>query len=308
MTLRRGRSRTADLFAVAKAPAMPAPTAVPGLPKPQGSRAPAIRQLWYAVLFPALGEADEAAAALPRLARQAQRFTSFVSIEAPDALLLEVKGSLRLFGSAQRLHADIDACWADLAVPARSAIAPTTLAALWCARAGARALIEDPALLAGSLARLPVACTAWDADRLQTLRSMGVASIGELLHLPRAGLARRFGPAAVLDLDIALGRSSAPRQGARSSSSPEAAHSRDEELIALYGDDLPANVGIPWPIDIRHIDQRPWDPAIGSGRHRLWMRADETLPDWGQRVSWHFGKAAQRDWMAARVSDFLMRT
>jgi acyl-CoA thioesterase-2 len=60
---------------------------------------------------------------------------------------------------------------------------------------------------------------------------------------------------------------------------PEAAHSRDEELIALYGDDLPANVGIPWPIDIRHIDQRPWDPAIGSGRHRLWMRADETLPD-----------------------------
>jgi len=194
------------------APAMPAPTAVPGLPKPQGSRAPAIRQLWYAVLFPALGEADEAAAALPRLARQAQRFTSFVSIEAPDALLLEVKGSLRLFGSAQRLHADIDACWADLAVPARSAIAPTTLAALWCARAGARALIEDPALLAGSLARLPVACTAWDADRLQTLRSMGVASIGELLRLPRAGLARRFGPAAVLDLDIALGRSSAPRR------------------------------------------------------------------------------------------------
>jgi protein ImuB len=97
-------------------------------------------------------------------------------------------------------------------VPVRSAIAPATLAALWFARAGGRALIEDPALLAGSLARLPVACTAWDADRLQTLRSMGVASIGELLRLPRSGLARRFGPAAVLDLDIALGRQSAPRR------------------------------------------------------------------------------------------------
>jgi acyl-CoA thioesterase-2 len=60
---------------------------------------------------------------------------------------------------------------------------------------------------------------------------------------------------------------------------PEAAPSRDGELIALYGDDLPANVGIPWPIDIRHVDQRPWDSAIGAGRHRLWMRADETLPD-----------------------------
>lgn len=60
---------------------------------------------------------------------------------------------------------------------------------------------------------------------------------------------------------------------------PEITPSRDEELIALYGDDLPANAGIPWPIDIRHIDQRPWDPAIGPGRHRLWMRADETFPD-----------------------------
>ena len=209
MTSRRGRSRTADLFAVAN---MPAPPAALSLPKSQASRAPAPKQLWYAALFPALGDAEQAAVALPRLARHAQRFTSFVSIEAPDALLLEVRGSLRLFGSAQRLHTDIDACWRELAVPVRSAIAPATLAALWFARAGQRVLIEDPALLAGSLARLSVACTAWDADRLQTLRSMGVASIGELLRLPRSGLARRFGPAAVLDLDIALGRQGAPRR------------------------------------------------------------------------------------------------
>jgi acyl-CoA thioesterase-2 len=60
---------------------------------------------------------------------------------------------------------------------------------------------------------------------------------------------------------------------------PESIASRDEELIALHGENLPANVGVPWPIDIRHIDQRPWDEAIGAGRHRLWMRADEDLPN-----------------------------
>ena len=60
---------------------------------------------------------------------------------------------------------------------------------------------------------------------------------------------------------------------------PDTASSRDEELIALHGDDLPANAGIPWPIDIRHLDQRPWDETLGPGRHRLWMRADEALPD-----------------------------
>jgi protein ImuB len=212
MSSSRGGSRTADLFAVAGAQAAPAPAAVPAAPTPRDSRASLPRRLWYAVLFPSLGDAEQAAALLPRLARQAQRFTSLVSLEAPDALLLEVRGSLRLFGSAGRLHADIDECWSKLALPARSAIAPTTLAALWCARAGTHALIEDPSLLAGSLAQLPVRCTAWDAKRLQTLRSMGVASLGELLRLPRAGLARRFGPAAVLDLDIALGRAGAPRR------------------------------------------------------------------------------------------------
>ena len=60
---------------------------------------------------------------------------------------------------------------------------------------------------------------------------------------------------------------------------PEDLASRDLELIALHGDDLPRNAGIPWPIDIRHVDQRPWDETIGEGRHRVWMRVDEPLPD-----------------------------
>ncbi len=209
---RRFPSRTADLFAVADAAATPAPATVLGLPAPQAPRTPAPRQLWYAAWFPGLDTAEQAAAALPRLSRHAQRFTSFVSIEAPDALLLEIRGSLRLFGTAERLHADIDACWRELAVPAHSAVAPATLAALWFARAGQRVRIEDPALLAGRLAALPLACTAWDADRLQTLCSMGVTRIGELLRLPRSGVARRFGPGAVLDLDIALARQCAPRR------------------------------------------------------------------------------------------------
>jgi protein ImuB len=114
------------------------------------------------------------------------------------------------------LHADIDACWRELALPAHSATAPSTLAALWLARGQPRAghpvVIEDHGTLPGHLAKLPIACTAWDIERLQTLRAMGVAHLGELLRLPRAGLARRLGPAAVQDLDIALARQFAPRR------------------------------------------------------------------------------------------------
>ena len=107
---------------------------------------------------------------------------------------------------------DIDAAWGRLKLRAHSATAPSPLAALWFARAGKRVLIEDPGLLAGALAELPIACTSWDAERLHTLRAMGVTRVGELLRLPRAGVARRFSPAALLDLDIALARQAAPRR------------------------------------------------------------------------------------------------
>lgn len=191
-------------------------------PTPHAAGHARSRQLWYAVVFPELAGTEHAAAMLQRLCLYAQRFTSFVSIEPPNALLLEIRGSLRLFGSLERLQAGIDACWRGLALQAHSVTAPSTLAALWIARCvrlrsgaavnGVPLCIEDAGTLPGHLAKLPIACTAWDIKRLQTLRAMGVTRLGELLRLPRAGLARRLGAAAVLDLDIALGRQFAPRR------------------------------------------------------------------------------------------------
>jgi protein ImuB len=119
---------------------------------------------------------------------------------------------VQLFGSLARLRMLIDARWQELALEARSAVAPSTLAALWCARAGDHSLIESATQLPGRLSSLPIACTAWDTDRLQRLQSLGITRWGEVLRLPRAGLARRLSPGAVLDLDIALGRQAGPRR------------------------------------------------------------------------------------------------
>jgi protein ImuB len=183
-----------------------------GVPPTQTAGRVRSKQLWYAAVFPELVSVEHSAAVLQRLCLHAQQFTSFVSIEPPNALLLEIKGSLKLLGPLETLHANIDACWRRLALPAHSATAPSTLAALWLARGGHPAVIEDLGTLPGHLAKLPIACTAWDIERLQTLRAMGVTRMGELLRLPRAGLARRLGPATVQDLDIALARQFAPRR------------------------------------------------------------------------------------------------
>jgi protein ImuB len=205
MKSRAAKSQTADLFAAT--PALPAPA-------PQTVARRRANQLWYAAVFPELTEGEPAV--LRRLCMHAQRFTSFVSIEPPNALLLEIKGSLKLLGPLEILHASIDACWHRLELQVYSATAPSTLAALWLARAGNAgtepAQIEDLRTLAGRMAELPIAYTAWNIERLQTLRAMGVTRMGELLRLPRAGLARRLGTDAVQDLDIALARQAAPRR------------------------------------------------------------------------------------------------
>jgi acyl-CoA thioesterase-2 len=60
---------------------------------------------------------------------------------------------------------------------------------------------------------------------------------------------------------------------------PDTIPPRDAVLIAQHGDLLPLNAGVPWPFDLRHVDQPPWERRIGDGRHRVWMRVDETLPD-----------------------------
>lgn len=211
------KSRTADLFAAAPerlpiaapqvAPVRPAP-APPASPLPRFHA----KHLWYAAIFPQLDRLEPSAAVLQKLCLHAQSFTSFVSIEAPNALLLEIKGSVKLFGSLKQLHADIDERWHRLGLPVRSAIAPSTLAALWLARAGEPAQLEEIELLPGHLAMLPLACTAWDDEWLRTLRAMGITRLGELMRLPRAGLARRLHSALLQDLDIALGKQPAPRR------------------------------------------------------------------------------------------------
>jgi protein ImuB len=126
-------------------------------------------------------------------------------------LLLEIEGSLRLFGSvetiAQRLRTGAEAMGFDAYV----ASAPTPRAATWLARSGRTAhvvVIDD---LPSRLAPLPLAVTGCDAGMLESLDAIGAHTVGDLLALPRAGLARRFGQALLDRLDQALGRAPDPR-------------------------------------------------------------------------------------------------
>lgn len=150
--------------------------------------------LWVALHFPCLPPGT-----LEPVAAWACRFTPKVSLEPPQALLLEAQGSLRYLGGRQGLLGKLRAGLAEIGVEAALAMAPTARAALWIARGGGRRLEEIP---------VEVFCTE---DVLSFLKSIGVYKLKNLLELPREGLAKRCGQALLDDLDRALGLLAEPR-------------------------------------------------------------------------------------------------
>jgi len=136
--------------------------------------------------------------ALPPLAAWACQFTPRVSPEPPQALLLEVEGSLRFFGGRDALLAALARGVGELGQPATLAAAPTARAALWRARAGGVPLEQVPIAAIG-------------ADEA-FFGAIGIGTLGELAALPREGLAVRCGQRLLDELDQALGRLPEPRE------------------------------------------------------------------------------------------------
>ena len=152
---------------------------------------------------------------LERLARLATQYTPWVSLEPPDALLLEVRGSLRLLGGTRALLARWRRELAREGITASLALTPTPLSALWSARvatpgAAVRA-VSGWGPLAAALAPLPLTATRWPAAVLDRLAEAGARQVGEVLRLPREGLARRYGPVVAEQLEQALGHRPTPR-------------------------------------------------------------------------------------------------
>lgn len=146
-------------------------------------------------------------AALAGLAAWMMRFTPWVSVDpGGDALLLEVAGSLALFGGASALLSAAVAGAAGQGHEALAAMAPTARAALWLARAGQGQVVTDAARLPAVLAGLPASLPGWPARVVEGLQRMGLRQLGDCMRLPRDGFRRRLGGDCQREIDEALGR------------------------------------------------------------------------------------------------------
>lgn len=157
---------------------------------------------------------------LAQAAAWALRFTPAVSLQqaalptGPDdatGLLLEVAGSLRLFDGLQPLLGQVRAGLAQLGLQPSIGCAPTATGAWLMARYRDGLSATDPAALQTILPGLPLSVLDSAAPHLEVLASLGAQRIEQLSLLPRAGLARRFGPQLLRELDRAWGRAPEPR-------------------------------------------------------------------------------------------------
>ena len=167
--------------------------------------------------------------ALEDLAGWLEQFTSVVSFAGPDVLLVEIAGSLRLYGGLLNLRQAVASGLRQQGFTASLAIAPTPLAAIWLAKGERRTCIRESANLAAALRNLPLSCLDWPVTTCEALTGMGIGTVGDCLRLPREGFARRFGPQRLIELDRALGRLPDPRTSWRAPERFCADHEMTEE-------------------------------------------------------------------------------
>src|SRR3546814_8983290 len=93
---------------------------------------------------------------------------------------------------------------------------------------GKDVVIREQVTLERRLAPLPTASLSWPRPQLEALRGVGLRRIGDLFALPRNAFARRFGAAALLELDRLRGRAAEPALAI----APPATFKRRFELVS----------------------------------------------------------------------------
>lgn len=187
----------------------------------------------------------EDAAFLRALRRWAGKFSPWVAEEAPDALVIDLTGCAHLFGGEDGLMAQVEEDCADLGLSLRASIADTRGAAWALARyagagsaqtrsgdairqeahatrsraarrfsrqpnvtsqqSGPAGMIAAPGQTRQALAALPLPALRIAPAAVEALGRLGLRRVEDIMGMPRAALARRFGAEVLRRLDQALG-------------------------------------------------------------------------------------------------------
>jgi protein ImuB len=138
---------------------------------------------------------------LHSLAAWAYRFSSHVSLSEPDALLIEVGASLRLFGGWPALERRLRRALARIDFAPAIAVAPIPAAARVLAARHDSFFTDQREPMLTVLGHVPLVDSRLDDKAISLLYNVGMRTLRDVFALPRAELTRRIGPAALAALD-----------------------------------------------------------------------------------------------------------
>jgi protein ImuB len=188
-------------------------------------------------------DADPAAdaAALERLALWAlQQYTPVVAVDGCDGIVMDTEGADHLQGGEELLITGLVNRLRGRGLNARAAVADTWGAAHAITRlTTAETTVVPIGGTSKAVINLPIHCLRLPADTIQSLRVLGVETVGELSAMPRAPLTLRFGPEVGRRLDQLFGRVAEPIEPLRTPDLVEVSRNFQEpigaaETIAKY--------------------------------------------------------------------------
>jgi protein ImuB len=135
------------------------------------------------------------------LAAWAYRFSSHVSLCEPDALLVEVGASLRLFGGWPALERRLRRELAAIGHAPAIAVTPLPAATRVLAAQHDGFFTDQREPMLTALGCMAIAGSGLDGNTISLLYNVGARTLRDAFALPRPELARRIGPAALAMLD-----------------------------------------------------------------------------------------------------------
>jgi protein ImuB len=142
---------------------------------------------------------------LHRLAEWCIRFSPFVAVDATDGLIIDATGCTHLWGGDEAYISDIIRRLRGRHYDVRAAMADTAAVACAVARYGTPPLIIPPGMHREALLVLPPESLRLEHEAVMRLHKLGLHKISQFVDIPRQSLRRRFGPAFLTRLDMALG-------------------------------------------------------------------------------------------------------
>lgn len=149
---------------------------------------------------------------LNQVATIAYGFSDNVSLYRSDTVVLEVRGSLKLFGDIAALQSALRRQLRSLQLKIISSTAPTARAAAWLTWCKQSVQLTDMVALRAALRTLPVLLIAQDSKAARQFQNCGIRTLGDCMRLPRKDVNRRFGPQPLNVLQQALGEQPEPLQ------------------------------------------------------------------------------------------------